>query len=34
MLLRLRQFTNIKQDLLLCKNTIYSKGKGTWVSFL
>jgi len=32
-LLRLHQSTNIKQDLLLCKNIIYPEWKRLWVSF-
>ena len=31
---RLHQSTNIKQDLLLCKNNIYPEWKHLWVSFL
>jgi len=33
-LLRLNQTTNIKQDLMLCENNIYSERKRPWVSFL
>jgi len=33
-LLRLHQSTNIKQDLLDCKNIIYLEWKHLWVSFL
>jgi len=33
-LLRLHQSTNIKRDLLLCKNIIYPEWKHPWVSFL
>jgi len=33
-MLRLHQSTNIKQDLLLCKNIIYPEWKHIWVSFL